>query len=76
MFTLPTSRDERIGQILAQRVCTAEDGSYIRRSNGRCQAGRPAKYFVHLVSGDSFTVKAFFDDDKAVDAAYQRLMKV
>lgn len=71
MFTLPTETGERIEQALAQRVCTAADGSYIRRSAGRRRAGRPTKYTVHLATGSSFVIEAF-DDGAAVDRANKR----
>lgn len=71
MFTLPTELSERIEQALAQRVCTAADGSYIRCSYGRRRAGRPAKYTVHMADGSSFIVKAH-DDGAAVDLANKR----
>ena len=71
MFVLPTDKGQRIEQALAQRVCTSEDGSYIRRSNGRRRAGRPAKYTVHLSGDTSFVVEAF-DDGTAVELANKR----
>jgi hypothetical protein len=71
MFTLPEDQGERIEQALAQRVCTAADGSYIRRSYGRRRAGRNPKYVVHLVSGKSFVITAP-DDGAAVDIANKR----
>lgn len=71
MFTLPTELGERIEQALAQRICTAKDGSYIRRSTGRRRAGRPARYTVHMKIGKSFVVTAF-DDGAAVELANKR----
>jgi hypothetical protein len=74
-FTLPMETGERIEQALAQRICTALDGSYIRRSSGRRRTGRPAKYTVHVVSDDySFVVQAM-DDGTAVELANQRIAK-
>jgi hypothetical protein len=74
MFTLPTETGERIEQALAQRVCTAPGGSYIRYSGGRSRAGRLPKYTVHLADGSSFTLRAA-DDSQAVDAANKRLAR-
>jgi len=72
MFSLPEDRQQRLEQALAQRVCTAEDGSYIRRSYGRGRAGRPARYSVHMADDTSFVVRAF-DDAAAVALANQRI---
>jgi len=71
MFTLPTETGQRIEQALAQRVCTANDGSYIRRSSGRRRAGRNTKYTVHLADGKSFVITAL-DDGAAVEIANKR----
>jgi len=73
MFTLPTEVGQRIEQALAQRVCTANDGSYIRRSSGRRCAGRPTKYTVHLASGKPFIITAY-DDGAAVEIANKRVL--
>jgi len=72
MFSLPEDRQQRIEQALAQRICTAEDGSYIRRSYGQGRAGRPARYSVHMADGAPFTVRAY-DDQAAVALANRRI---
>jgi len=68
MFTLPTDLGERIEQVLAQRICTSRDGSYIRRSSGRRRAGRMTRYTVHMVNGKSLKITAC-DDNQAVERA-------
>ena len=74
MFNLPTTIEERIDQVLAGRVCTAPDGSYMTRSNGRRKAGRPMRYFVHRADGTSFTLTADHDE-QAVERANKRIDK-
>ncbi|HRJ59048.1 MAG TPA: hypothetical protein PLV64_22375 [Anaerolineales bacterium] len=71
MFTLPTETGQRIEQALAQRVCTAADGSYIRRSFGRRRVGRNSKYTVHMAQGKSFVITAPHDG-AAVELANKR----
>lgn len=74
MFELPTETGARIEQALAQRICTAADGSYIRFSGGRSKAGRPSKYSVHMADGTFFTVRAI-SDNQAAELANKKVGK-
>lgn len=71
MFELPMELSERLNQALSNRVCTASDGSYIRRSSGRRRSGRNSRYFVHMEGGESFSVIAPHDN-AAVELANKR----
>jgi hypothetical protein len=53
LFELPMELDQRIEQALASRVCTAQDGSYITRSEGKRKSGRRTRYIVRLATGYS-----------------------
>jgi len=71
MFALPAETSERVAQALAQRICTAADGSYIRRSSGQRRAGRDPKYTVHMAQGEAFVITAP-SDEAAVALANER----
>jgi hypothetical protein len=68
VFSLPQDTDTRIEQAIAGRVCTASDGSHINRSYGRRRSGQKARYFVHMASGDSFSVYADTDEQAVIKA--------
>ena len=73
-YKLPTDLGDRIDQLLAGRICTAADGSYITRSNGRRRVGRPTRYYVSHVPGrEKAMIIAAQDDDEAVKIANERL---
>lgn len=71
-FALPVTATERIDQALRHRICTAGDGSYIYRSNGRRKMGRPANYYVSRPGAMPIRIQAFTDDE-AVQLANERL---
>jgi len=70
-FELPTDTKERIQQALAGRVCTAPDGSYLYRTNGRSKAGR-APWYVAVYSDGGVRKFRAESDEEAVTVGNNR----